>query len=76
MQDKEWREATAHEIHALEDNDTWEIFVIPPDKKALGSKWVYKIRYHVDGSVERLKARLVVFGYFSCFSGSCCYKKL
>ena len=49
------------EIQALEDNDTWELTELPSDKKALGSRWIYKIKYHADGSVERLKARLVVF---------------
>ena len=34
---------------------------LPPAKKALGSRWIYKIKYNTDGSVECLKTRLVVF---------------
>ena len=62
MQDPGWREAMAKEIRALEDNDTWVLSALPPDKRVLGCKWVYKIKYHSDGSVERLKARLVILG--------------
>jgi len=43
-------------------NDTCEIDDLPPNKKALGCKWVYKIKYHSDGTVERFKAKLVIFG--------------
>jgi len=49
------------EIHSLKKNDTWEIDDLPLNKKALGCKWVYKINYHSDGTVERSKARLVIF---------------
>ena len=52
----------ATEIAALEDNKTWEFAVLPPHKKPLGCKWVYKIKYHAYGSIERYKARLVVLG--------------
>lgn len=57
-----WRDAMSKEIRALEDNKTWVMETLPPGKKALGSQWIYKIKYRSDGSIERLKARLVIFG--------------
>ena len=62
VKDVGWCTAMQKEIRALEDNGTWTMEQLPPGKKALGSKWVYKIKYNSDGSIERLKARLVVFG--------------
>jgi len=50
------------EIQALEDNNTWTVCPLPPQKRALGCKWVYKIKYHVNGTIERFKARLVILG--------------
>ncbi|XP_074315329.1 uncharacterized protein LOC141651520 [Silene latifolia] len=62
IRDDGWCEAMKLEIDALERNATWELSDLPPDKKALGCRWIYKIKYRSDGSIERLKARLVVFG--------------
>jgi Reverse transcriptase (RNA-dependent DNA polymerase) len=55
-----WRKAMKEELLALEKNDTWDIVPLPKGKKSVGCKWVYKIKYHSDGTVERYKSRLVV----------------
>ncbi|KAJ1688334.1 hypothetical protein LUZ63_019724 [Rhynchospora breviuscula] len=62
MKDSNWRKAMQTEIEALERNKTWSIEDLPSEKKAIGCKWVYRIKYNSDGSVERYKARLVVLG--------------
>ena len=57
-----WRQVMSSEISALEDNGIWEMSMLPKGKKALGCKWVYKIKFHADGSIEHLQARLVILG--------------
>ncbi|XP_049387058.1 uncharacterized protein LOC125851320, partial [Solanum stenotomum] len=61
--DSKWVEAMKQEVKALEDNKTWNIVDLPKGKHAIGSKWVYKIKYHANGKIERYKARLVAKGY-------------
>ncbi|GBN48468.1 Retrovirus-related Pol polyprotein from transposon TNT 1-94 [Araneus ventricosus] len=51
------------EMDSLEANNTWELVNLPQDRKAIGSRWVYKIKKNADGTVQRFKARLVAKGY-------------
>ncbi|KAJ9556664.1 hypothetical protein OSB04_011278 [Centaurea solstitialis] len=63
MQDPKWIEAMKKEIQALELNDTWTLESLPEGKRAIDSKWVYKIKYKPNGDTERYKARLVARGF-------------
>ncbi|XP_070017791.1 uncharacterized protein [Nicotiana sylvestris] len=63
VKDKRWIEEIQAEIKALEDNKTWELVSLPQLQKAIGCKWVYKIKYKASGEVERFKALLVAKGY-------------
>ncbi|CAJ2666701.1 unnamed protein product [Trifolium pratense] len=58
-----WREAVLEEMKALEKNKTWSVMTLPDDKKTVGCKWVFTVKYNSDGSIERYKARLVAKGF-------------
>ncbi|MCO5563971.1 hypothetical protein L7F22_017624 [Adiantum nelumboides] len=60
---KNWENAMDEEIVALDVNQTWELVPLPKGKKAIGCKWVYKVKHKADGTIERYKARLVAKGY-------------
>ncbi|OMO75305.1 Integrase, catalytic core [Corchorus capsularis] len=60
---KHWREAKEKEIQALEENGTWDLVPLPQDKRAIDSKWVYKVKFKPNGEIERYKARLVAKGF-------------
>jgi len=51
------------ELQALAANNTWQLTPLPPRKKTIGCKWVYKIKYHFDGTIEHHKARVVAKGF-------------
>ncbi|CAM8936274.1 unnamed protein product [Rhodiola kirilowii] len=51
------------EILALETNHTWLLTELHADKTLMDCKWIYKVKFHSDGSIERYKARLVARGF-------------
>lgn len=59
----DWIAAVQCEYDALAHNDTWELVDLPPDRKPIGCKWVFKTKYTSSGAIDKFKARLVAKGY-------------
>ena len=55
-----WGEAMIEEYRSLLTNDTWELVSPPSGHNIVGCKWDYKIKYRLDGNIQRCKARIVV----------------
>ena len=58
-----WLKAMNEEMKSIHKNETWSLVDLPKDRKAIGSKWVFKVKRDVNGNVSRYKARLVAQGY-------------
>ena len=58
-----WQQAMQDEIRALQSNGTWTLVPYCSLMNVVGSRWVYKIKRQVDGSIDRYKARLVTRGF-------------
>ena len=57
-----WKHAIQEEYDALISNKTWALETLPPGKRKLPVKWVFKRKRDAAGNIERYKARLVVLG--------------
>jgi hypothetical protein len=51
------------EYQSIIKNDVWEIVPRPKSKDVVSSKWIFKIKHVVDGSIEKYKARFVARGF-------------
>jgi hypothetical protein len=61
--DPNWVSAMNDELTALANTQTWDLVTLPDGKNLIGCKWVFKVKTHSDGSLERYKARLVAKGF-------------
>ncbi|CAI7824445.1 unnamed protein product [Closterium sp. NIES-53] len=53
---EEWKKAM--ESESIEENGTRELVELPEGRKAITSKWLFKIKSDADGKIERYKSRL------------------
>ncbi|XP_068655805.1 uncharacterized protein [Aristolochia californica] len=62
-----WKAAMDEEMQALYENQTWALVPLLSDKKPVGWKWVFTVKHNPDGSVARLKVRLMAKAYTQCY---------
>jgi hypothetical protein len=65
IQKKEWADAMTKEYQSIIKNDVWEIVPRPKSKDVVSSKWLFKIKHVVDGSIEKHKSKICRSWLFS-----------
>ncbi|GJT00254.1 ribonuclease H-like domain-containing protein [Tanacetum coccineum] len=62
LKDPQWRNAMYDEYNALVKNGTWLLVPRPEGVNMVRSMWLFKHKFHADGTLSRYKARLVANG--------------
>ena len=52
------------EYSSIMKNDVWEVVPRPEGRSVVISRWIYKIKYATDDSIEKFKARFVARGFY------------
>lgn len=50
-------------MKSLHKNKIWELVNLLLGKKPLGYRWIYMIKYKIDGTIKLFKSRFVVKSY-------------
>lgn len=59
----QWKNAVESEYASLIHNKTWVLCKLPPNRKTISCKWVFKLKRKANGDIEKYKARLVARGF-------------
>ena len=57
-----------YEVEALVSRETWTLVPRPVDANIVTCKWVFTVKYHLDGTIAHHKAYLVARGFTQAYS--------
>ncbi|KAH9328474.1 hypothetical protein KI387_000582 [Taxus chinensis] len=63
LQSKYWKDAMDSEYQSVMKNNSWQLVDLPPGKKPIGCRWIFKTKYKADETVDKYKVRLLEKGY-------------
>lgn len=69
-----WSKAIQDEMHSLVENHTWTLVNLPEKRRAIGNRWVIKVKSNPNELERRHKARLVLKEFTQKFGGD--YERL
>lgn len=58
-----WIDAIVEEYNSIMKNNVWEVGPRPENKSVVGSRWLYKVKHAIDGSIEKYKAKFAAKGF-------------
>ncbi|XP_017614105.1 uncharacterized protein LOC108459270 [Gossypium arboreum] len=58
-----WKQAMLDEMSMIEKNQIWQLVARLDKKKVIRVKWVFRAKHNIDGTLNKLKTRLVVKGF-------------
>ncbi|CAI5990521.1 unnamed protein product [Closterium sp. NIES-65] len=60
---EKWKQSVKEEYDSLLENETWELCELPPGKKTISSKLIFRHKYGPEGALTHYKSRLVAKGF-------------
>jgi hypothetical protein len=63
LEDDHWHTSMQEEYTALMKNKTWHLVPRNSTKNLIECKWVYRIKRHANGTIDKYKAHLVAKGF-------------
>lgn len=63
LKDNKWRSSASAEFDAQVRNHTWDLVPPSPGLNVIDCRWLFRIKYLPDGTIDKCKSRLVSKGY-------------